>query len=245
MVELLDPVPGQRILELAAGPGETGFRTHANLQPGGELLVTDIAPEMVDAAKRRAAVLGLDNVAFGVEDMAELSLPDESFDGVLCRFGLMLVPEMDRAADHIARVLRRPGGKAVLAVWGSPERNPWMTAAGRATVELGLVDPPDRNAPGPFRLSDPERLKSVVAAAGLEVTRVEETRVTWEAASIDEWWEASCDMSPTLGMLLADLPAEVAVELRLRAAAYLEEYLAADDSLAVPGLARIVVATSA
>jgi len=244
MVELLDPVPGQRILELAAGPGETGFRTLAGLQPGGELLVTDFAPEMVAAAQRRAAALGLDSVTFGVEDMTELSLPDQSFDGVLCRFGLMLVPEMGHAADQIARVLRRPGGKAVLAVWGSSERNPWMTAAGRAAVGLGLVDPPDRDAPGPFRLSDPERLKSVVAAAGLEVTLLEETRVTWEAASIDEWWEASCDMSPTLGMLLADLPADVVIELRLRAAGFLDEYLAADGSLTVPGLARIVVATT-
>jgi SAM-dependent methyltransferase len=244
MVELLEPVPGQRILELAAGPGETGFRTLAKIQPGGELLVTDIAPEMVDAAQRRAVALGLDNVSFGVEDMAELSLPDQSVDSVLCRFGLMLVPEMDRAAGHIARVLR-PGGKAVLAVWASPERNPWMTATGRATVELGLVDPPDRDSPGPFRLSDPERLKAVVEAAGLEVAQVEEADVTWEAASVDEWWDASCDMSPTLGVLLAQLPADEATELRFRAAAHLDEYVAADGSLAVPGLARVVVATSA
>jgi SAM-dependent methyltransferase len=241
MVELLEPGPGQRILELAAGPGETGFRTLANIQPGGKLVVTDIAPEMVAAARRRAVALGLDNVSFGVEDMAELSLPDQSVDSVLCRFGLMLVPELDRAAGQIARVLR-PGGNAVLAVWGSPERNPWMTATGRATVELGLVDPPDRDAPGPFRLSDPERLKSVIAAAGLEVTQVEEAQVAWEAASMDEWWEASCDMSPTLGALLAQLPAERASELRLRAAAHLNEYLSPDGSLTVPGLARIVVA---
>jgi SAM-dependent methyltransferase len=244
MVELLDPAPGQRILELAAGPGETGFRTLAKIQPKGELLVTDIAPEMVDAAKRRAVELGLENVRFGVEDMAELSLPDQSFDGVICRFGLMLVPEMDRAAGQIARVLR-PGGKAVLAVWGSPERNPWMTATGRASVELGLVDPPDRDAPGPFRLSDPERLKSVIETAGLEVAQLEEADVSWEAVSVDEWWDASCDMSPTLGVLLAQLPAGGATELRSRAAAHLDEYLAADGSVTVPGLARIVVATSA
>jgi len=244
MVELLEPRPGQRILELAAGPGETGFLALPRIQPDGELLSTDAAPEMVEAARRRAADLGLTRVSFGVEDAADLSLPDNAVDGILCRFGLMLVPEMERVAREIARVLR-PGGQAVLAVWASSQLNPWMTATGRAALELGLTGPPDHEAPGPFRLSDPDRLRSVVLAGGLEIERIEDASVAWAAASLDEWWETICDTSPTLTTLVERLPTDEAARLRLRAEAHLREYLADDGSLTVPGLARIVVTTPA
>jgi SAM-dependent methyltransferase len=244
MVDLLDPRPGQRILELAAGPGETGFRALPSIEPDGELLVTDVAPEMVEAARRRAAEFGLTNVRFGVEDAADLSFPNDAFDGILCRFGLMLVPAMERVAGEISRVLQ-PGGRAVLAVWASAQLNPWMTVTGRAALELGLVEPPDHDAPGPFRLSDPGRLRSVVLAGGLVIECVEEVDVSWNARSLDEWWETTCDMSPTLTTLLERLSTDEAAELRRRAGAHLQEYLADDGSLVVPGLARVVVATPA
>jgi SAM-dependent methyltransferase len=243
MVELLDPRPGQLLLELAAGPGETGFHALPHVRPGGELLSTDAAPEMVEVARRRATALGLSDVRFAVENAADLSLDDDTVDAVLCRFGLMLVPEMDRAAVEIARVLR-PGGRAVLAVWASSRLNPWMTATGRAALELGLVDPPDHDAPGPFRLSDPDRLRSVVAAAGLRIERVEEVPVAWAASSLDEWWETSRDTSRMLTMLLERLTPDESVALRARSEAHLQEYVADDGTIAVPGLARVVAATS-
>ena len=87
LVELLDPRPGQTVLELAAGPGDTGFLASPRLLPGGHLLTTDVAPEMLEAASRRAAELGLDNVTFAVEDAASLTLADATVDGVLCRWG--------------------------------------------------------------------------------------------------------------------------------------------------------------
>ncbi len=203
-MELLEPESGQRVLEVAAGPGETGFLVFPQIQPGGELVSTDAAPEMVDAARRRADALGLSGIRFSVEDAAGLSLGDATFDRVLCRFGLMLVPDMDRAAAEIARVLR-PGGRAVLAVWASSRLNPWMTAPGKAALELGLVDPPDHDAPGPFRLADPRRLRSVMTEAGLDVERVEDVPIAWPAASLDEWWDATRDTSRMLGDLLRRL----------------------------------------
>jgi SAM-dependent methyltransferase len=241
MVELLDPRPGQLLLELAAGPGETGFRALPRLRPGGELLSTDVAPEMVEVARRRAAELELSGVRFAVENAADLSLADDAADAVLCRFGLMLVPAMDRAAAEIARVLR-PDGRAVLAVWASSRLNPWMTAGGRAAFELGFADVPERDAPGPFRLSDAERLRAVMTAAGLSVESVEDVPVAWAASSLDEWWGASKDTSRMLTTLLAQLTEEESRALRARAEAYLHEYVADDGSIAVPGLARVLVA---
>jgi SAM-dependent methyltransferase len=243
MVELLDPQPGQRILELAAGPGEVGFAALPRLQPGGELISTDVAPEMVEAARRRAEELGLDGIRFAVEDAAALSFPDDSFDAVLCRFGLMLVPDMESAAAQIGRVTRA-GGQVVLAVWAGTDVNPWITSTGRAALELGLAERPDPDEPGPFRLADPDRLRATVSSGGLEIERVEDVAVTWLAGSLDEWWETTKDTSRMLSTLLARISPADAAALRTRAESLLEEHVAIDGSVAVPGLARIVVATA-
>ena len=162
---LLDPAPGDTVLELAAGPGDTGFIAAERLGPDGLLLSTDVAPEMVDAARRRAAELGVENVEFRVEDASAIGLSDEAVDGVLCRFGIMLVPDPSRALAEIARVLR-PGGRAALAVWASADANDWMTAAGRSAVELGLTERPDPSAPGPFRFADADRAAARRTEAG-------------------------------------------------------------------------------
>ncbi len=241
MLDLLDAQPGDRILELAAGPGETGFKILPRIQPGGELLSTDGAPAMVEAARRRAAELGLAGVRFGVEDAAALSVASSTIDGVICRFGIMLVPEMERVASEIERVLR-PGGAAVLAVWASTRVNPWMTAPGKAALELGFTEPPDPVAPGPFRLSDPDRLRAVMTSGGLSLETVEDVRVNWIAGSLDEWWETTCDTSRMLTTLLARLTTDEGAALRTGAERHLAEFVRPDGSIAAPGLARVVLA---
>jgi SAM-dependent methyltransferase len=214
------------------------------IQPGGELLSTDAAPEMVEVARRRAATLRLEGIEFAVEDAANLTLPDASVDGIVCRFGLMLVPDMESAAAEIARVVR-PGGRVVLAVWASSQVNPWITAGGRAALDLGFTDPPDSDAPGPFRLGDPALLRSVIEGGRLEIEVIEEVVVDWKAESADVWWNATRDTSRMLTTLLERLtPAEVAA-LRERAEELLQEFAAADGSLRVPGIARVVLAVPA
>ena len=180
LVELLEPRPGQTIVDLAAGPGDTGFLAAPLVQPGGRLVTTDVAPEMLDAARRRAEELGLDDGEFRVEDIAALSFDDATVDGILCRWGLMLVPDMDAAAAEIRRVLRADG-RVALAVWGSPDDNDWMTAPGRSALELGLVERPDPAAPGPFRLSADGALAAVLRSAGLTVETVEDVRLVWRS----------------------------------------------------------------
>jgi SAM-dependent methyltransferase len=241
LVELLDPKPGETILEIAAGFGDTGFVAHPRLRPGGRLITTDAAPEMVDAARRRAAELGLDDVSFAVEDAASLSLDDESVDGVLCRWGLMLVPDMDGAAAELFRVLRARG-RAALAVWAAPDANDWMTATGRAAVELGHMERPDPDAPGPFRLAPEGRLATVLEGAGFAVETVEDVPLVWRAPSLAEWWATVRDMSPTTGALLERLSPEEAATLESSAAERLAKYVAPGGTLEVPSLARVALA---
>ena len=97
--------------------------------------------------------------------------------------------------------------------------------------------------PTPF-LSDPDRLRSVVEAAGLRIERIEDVPVAWAASSLDEWWETSRDTSRMLTMLLERLTPDETAALRARSEAHLQEYVADDGTIAVPGLARLVAATA-
>ena len=241
LVELLEPRPGQTIVDLAAGPGDTGFLAAPLVRPGGRLVTTDVAPEMLDTARRRAEELGLDDVEFRVEDIAALSFDDATVDGILCRWGLMLVPDMDAAAAEIRRVLRADG-RAALAVWGSPDDNDWMTAPGRSALELGLVERPDPAAPGPFRLSADGALAAVLRSAGLTVETVEDVRLVWRSPTLDEWWAAVKDTSRMLSTLLERLSPKEAQAVRDGAERRLGAWVGADGSVAVPGVARVALA---
>jgi SAM-dependent methyltransferase len=242
LVELLDPRSGETILELAAGPGDTGLLAARALAPGGRLVSTDVAPEMVEAARRRAAELGLDElVSFAVEDMQSLSFADASFDGALCRWGLLLVLDMPRAGAEMARVLR-PEGRIALAVWADPDDNDWMTAPGRSALDLGLVERPDPDAPGPFRLAREGALESLLTEAGLGVERVADVSVAWHAASLDAWWEIARDTSRSLAVILESTTAEDAEAIRAGAERRLERYVPPDGSLTVPGRTFVALA---
>lgn len=243
LVELLEPRPGETVLELAAGPGDTGLLAARSLAPDGHLVSTDFAPEMVDAARRRAAELGIGDelVSFGLEDMTSLSFDDASFDGVVCRWGLMLVPDIPRAAGEIARVLR-PGGRGALAVWADPDDNDWMTAAGRSALELGLAERPEPDAPGPFRLSPVGLLAEVLEDAGLGVEAVEDIGFMWRVSSFAAWWDATRDTARSLALILDNATEEQAEAVRAGGERRLEQYVQPDGSLAVPGRARVALA---
>ena len=112
-----------------AGPGARGRRRGSRAgscrtgRPEGEVVVSDVAPEMTEIAAARAEALGLANVTTRVLDLERIDEPDARFDVVLCRDGLMLAPQPERAAAELHRVLR-PGGRFALAVWGPRERQP-------------------------------------------------------------------------------------------------------------------------
>jgi SAM-dependent methyltransferase len=243
MVDLLRPEPGDALLDLAAGVGETGFLALPRAQPGGSLFTTDVAPEMVAAARRRAAELGLDGVAFAVADAQSVPLPAEATDGVLCRFGVMLVPDPARALAEIVRVLR-PGGRAALAVWAEADRNDWATAGGRSALALGLAPPPDPDAPGPFRLADLERVLPLLRQAGLTLLHEEEVPLRWCYDSLDAWWEVTNDLSRSLRTVLAGLSPRDGAAVRAGAYERLSGYLDRNGRLAIPGVARVLLASA-
>lgn len=193
MLAALDAQPGDTVLELAAGPGDVGFAVTARLGSDGRLISSDFSSEMVEVARRRAGELGLRNVEHRVMDAEAMDLDDESVDGVLCRWGFMLMPDPRRALAETSRVLRN-GGRLVLAVWSTPDRNPWVAVGGRILAGLELSPPPRPGEPGMFVLADEGRLRGLLEDVGLKVERVEDVPVVSPYASIDEYITATRDM---------------------------------------------------
>jgi len=134
--------PGQTILEVAAGQGDTGLQAAARLQGRGRVLLADQSQGMLDGARRAADEQGLSAVVdTAVMDAQHLDLADESVDGVVCRFGYMLMPDPAAAFAETRRVLR-PGGRVALAVWETMEHNPWIAIAGISLGQRGHIPPP-------------------------------------------------------------------------------------------------------
>lgn len=209
------PQPGDRLLELACGPGGVGLEAAQLVRPGGAVVLSDVAPEMTAIAAARAAERQLANVSTCELDLEQIAQPDGSFDIVLCREGLMFAADPDRAAREIARVLR-PGGRVAVAVWGPRERNPWLGVCLTAvSAQLGRPIPPP-GVPGPFSLDDPARLGELMIAAGLADVVVDEVEVPMRAAAFDEWWTRTSALAGPLGRRLESLPEPAALALRGR-----------------------------
>ena len=236
--------PGSTVLELAAGPGETGFLA-ARSDPARRRAALDRrrARDGRGRASPRGAELGLDDVAFAVEDAAGSRLADD----VRRRRPLPLRadarPRHGDARRARSRASSVPAGAAVLAVWAERATvNAWMTAPGRAALELGLVDRPDPDAPGPFRLARKARSRICSRGAGLRVETVEDVSVTWRASSLAAWWEVARDTSRSLALILESATADDAEAIRTGAERRLERYVRPDGSLAVPGRTHVALA---
>jgi SAM-dependent methyltransferase len=186
LIGALAPQPGDTVLDLAAGPGSAGFAAAPLVGEGGRVISTDFSPAMVDAARRRAEARGLTNVEFAVMNADAIELEDDAIDGVLCRFGYMLMPAPAPAFAETRRVLR-PGGRLAFAVWRGPERNPWVSIAGRILVEHGRFPPPEPGAPGIFALADDERVRDLVEGAGFTIERVEEVDAHFLYRDVDDY----------------------------------------------------------
>lgn len=241
MVRALEPQARATVLELACGVGDTGFEVARDLGDGGRLISSDFATGMVGAARRRAAELGVENVDFRVIDAHDIPLDRDSVDGVLCRFGYMLMEDPARALAETRRVLR-PGGRLALGVWGAPERNPNFAVLGGALVEAGHLPPPSPEAPGPFSLADADRLTRLLRGAGFEDVRTEPVDVRFVFAGVDECVAIAADTAGPIGLALQRLSGEqrdaVAASLREGLRAY-----EADGGYALPGQAICAVAS--
>jgi len=228
--------PGSRVLELAAGAGETGFLAARRIGPTGTLMSTDVAEEMLEGGRARAEEIGLGNVEFKRMELEWIDAPTASFDAVLCRWGLMFALDVEAALREIRRVLK-PGGRLAAATWSVREKNPWATVLQDVLFEQGHVEPPDPSAPGPFRLSDPEQLVELAESAGLFEPAVEPIALEMRYPSFDAYYEVQSDISLGLREALDRVDERSRTALRDGIRERLEPYAAEGGELRIPALA--------
>jgi SAM-dependent methyltransferase len=243
MVQAIDPQPAQRVLELAAGVGETGLLAAELVAPAGGVILSDQAEGMLDGARARAAELGLTNVEFQTWNAEWIDLPVASVDAVLCRWGYMLMADPLAALLETRRVLR-PGGHVALAVWDAASANPWALVPTSVLIERGLVPPPDGERPGPFALGDPERVRALLMEAGFTEVLVEAIDVRHRYESFDVFWETMLDISRELHDIVLERPAAEIEQLRAAIAARLAPHTVSDGSLAIPGRSLVAAASA-
>jgi ubiquinone/menaquinone biosynthesis C-methylase UbiE len=243
MIEQLSLQPGQRVLELAAGPGDTGFMAAELVSPGGSLLSTDAAEPMLGIARERARSMGISNVDFKRVDVEWIDLETATFDAALCRWGLMFASDPGAALQELRRVLR-PGGRAALAVWAEPERNPWATIPTRALVELGHVEPPDPSAPGMFVLADAEKLRGLLEDAGFTEVVVEGVELSRPDRDVEEYLKGTLDLSQPFAEVRERLTDEQWAGVEARVAELVEPFAGEDGTLRFPALSLGVAANA-
>jgi ubiquinone/menaquinone biosynthesis C-methylase UbiE len=241
LVAKLDPQPGQTVLEVAAGTGETGFAAAARLGDDGRLISTDFSAPMVEAARRRAKELGLSNVECQVMDAERMTLADDSVDGVLCRWGYMLMADPETAMAETRRVLR-DGGRICLSVWGPAEDNQWAALAGSTLVAAGHVPAPEPGDPGIFSMSSEERIRELVTGASFETDEIEPVRVEYRFEDFDVYWRFLGELAGGIALVLDRLSEDELAQVR-EAIEQNAQPFRSNGGYVMPGLALNAVAS--
>jgi ubiquinone/menaquinone biosynthesis C-methylase UbiE len=244
MVAAIDPQPGQRILELAAGLGETAMLAAELVAPVGGVVISDQADAMLAGARERASALGLGNVEFQVLNAEWIDLPLASVDGALCRWGYMLMADPATALAETRRVLR-PGGRLALAVWDALDQNPWASLPAQELIARGLAPQSEdaaAAAPGPFTLASPARVSELLAQAGFAEVKIEALELVRRHPSFDDFWEITLDLSRSFHDAVLARPEAEIVEIREALARRFAPFTSATGELAIP--ARTLVAAA-
>jgi ubiquinone/menaquinone biosynthesis C-methylase UbiE len=204
MLERLAPRPGQTVLELAAGTGTLGFAAAAAVGSNGRVIVSDFSAAMVEAARRHAAALGVRNVECRVLDAERLDLPDGEVDGVLCRWGYMLMADPAAALAETRRVVRR-GGRVSCAVFGAGDANPWVALPSRVLQERGHLPQAGTGGPGILALGDEDRLRALLTTAGFDDLAIDRVQFSFRFADADDYAGFLTGVAGAIAMVLDGL----------------------------------------
>jgi len=240
MIESLGITENHHHLDIASGTGEPGLSI-AQLLPRGRVVLTDLSPNMLEVAARRAASEGLANVETQVCSADDLPFEDASFDSVSVRFGYMFFPDRAKATDEFVRVLK-PGGRVCSSVWIRPEANPWTSIVMQAIATEVELPPTDPDSPNMFRCAAPGHVSALYKSAELHDIVEWDVNVELVTASPEQYWEA---MSEHVSAAMAALES-VDERTRERIGAIAIDKARAfekDGKVRVPGAARCIVAT--
>lgn len=240
MIEHLDIAEDHQHLDVAAGTGEPGLSI-AKRAVKGRVVVTDLVPEMLEIAARRAAAQGITNIETRVCSADDLPFDDATFDGVSVRFGYMFFPDVANATAEFVRVLK-PGGRLCSAVWIKPEENAWTRIAMHAIATETTVAPPDPDAPSMYRCAGPGYVSDLYQAAGLRDVVERDVEVELVTRSPEEYWDMISEHVSLAVAALQTVDQPARERIRAQAIAAVSAF-AKDGQVRVPGLARCTVGT--
>lgn len=204
MISALELRETDRVLDIAAGTGEPGL-TIAAMVKHGWVTGTDLSEDMLAIARENAEMKGLPNYSPVVADVCALPFEDNTFDAVTCRMGFMFFPDMQQAANEIARVLK-PGGRVAASVWAGPEANVWVTLA-MSTIKKHVTLPqPEPGAPGLFRCARQGMVAELFRQAGLGNVSEQNISGSISYGSKEYYWDLLSEMSQVVVNALAAVP---------------------------------------
>ncbi len=212
LAELAGVGPGARVLDVATGNGEPALTAARRVGPNGRVIATDQSPGMLEIARERAAAIGIANVEFREVDGEVLTIPERDFDAILCRWGLMFMPDVKGALLAMHQCLR-PDGRLATAVWSTPDKMPLTTIGAEAVRKIAGLPPPPPDALGPLRLADESKVREMLAAAGFRDVTVERIPVTFELDSAADFAQFRVDVAAPFRMLLERQPAPIRAKL--------------------------------
>jgi SAM-dependent methyltransferase len=219
---------GERALDIGCGTGTTTVQLATSVAPGGSVEGLDISPSMVAAAQQRAESAGVGNASFTVADAQAHPFEAGAYDLVFSRFGVMFFSDPVAAFTNMRSALR-PGGRLVFSCWQGPAENEWVSRPLEATrrhIDLPLGNDP--TAPGPLSLSDPERVRGILADAGYSEVELQDVRLP---VRLGETVEAAVDFMYALNPATAgldDRDAQLARDIRQSLGEVFADYLGPD-----------------
>ena len=216
---LLAASPGERILDLGCGCGDSSLSLAGQVAPGGQVLGLDLSEPMLARASERARAAGLSNVRFRAADVQNAAFEPASFDAAFSRFGVMFFADPVAAFRNVAGALR-PGGRLVFVCWRPAQENAWvLVPMAAAAAHLPLPAPAAPDAPGPFSFGAAERIRHVLTAAEFEGIRIEpaDLPMTPGGGGLDEAADTFLEVGP-LASALREMNAAEGVREKVRAA---------------------------
>ena len=184
-IELASLPIGSRVLDVCCGTGASALPAAEAVGPTGNVIGVDLAKELLELARRKAVQQRLGNIEFEVGDMLSLRFPAESFDAVVCVFGIFFVPDMARAVSELwSRI--RPGGQLAMTTWGPNFFQPGSDAFWRSIKD---VRPDLFKGFNPWdRINDPASFTKIFNEAGIAPPKIVPENRLHPINSAEDWW---------------------------------------------------------
>ena len=205
LIELASINSSSKVLDIATGIGEPVITVAKKIGTGnGRVIAIDISPQMLSIARQRASSLGLqDVIEFKGGDAETIELPASTFNTVLCRFGLMFLPDLKTGMSNIHRLLVQ-GGYLAAAVWASPDKVPFITLALNIVLKETNTPQPAPGIPGPFSLSDESILKDLFIKSNFADIIIDRIEVVFTFDSAEDYTRFVHETAAPIRAMLAN-----------------------------------------